>query len=354
MISRIRKATAVLTLGASLAGFSVPASAQEVKLIFNTFISHAHIWNADVLFPWLNDLSQATEGRVTFDVPPSTLAPPPAQYTSVVRGTFDGGYINMTFLENFAGLMQISALPRGTFSAEGNSRALWETYQEYFAPVGELDDVHLLALYVGLPGDLLLRDKSADQAGSIKGVKMYTIPGPSAKLMDAARAAVVAAPAVQAYEIISSGTVDAFAGLALFDFEAFNIYQYTKSAVLIPGGLSAPSFALFMNKDRWAEISEADQQAITAIAQDKLQTYVGAYDIASRKALENARAAGIEVIDAPDSLMEQFAPAADAMDEDWIAKAEAKGVDGRAALEFYRTKAREYSEELGAIVRASD
>ncbi|MFV0245259.1 MAG: hypothetical protein ACK5IB_09605 [Qingshengfaniella sp.] len=354
MISSLRKATAALTFGASLAAVTAPARAENVELIFNTFISHAHIWNAQVMFPWLDDLSEATEGRVTFKVPPSTLAPPPAQYTSVVRGTFDVGYINMTFLENFAELMLISALPRGTFSAEGNSRALWETYQEYFAPVGELDDVHLLALYVGLPGDLLMRSKGADEAGSIRGMKMYTIPGPSAKLMDAGKAAVVAAPAVQAYEIISSGTVDAYAGLALFDFEAFNVFQYTKSAVLIPGGLSAPSFALFMNKDRWAEISPEDQEAMMAVAQTKLQEYVGAYDIAQRAAVATARAEGIEVIDAPEALMTQFAPASDAMDEEWIAKANAKGVDGRAALDFYRAKAFEYSDALGSIVRARD
>lgn len=354
MFNQLRLGTAAAAISLSITGIATPSWSGNVEIMFNTFISHEHIWNKSVLFPFFEDVTEATEGRVTFNVPAATLAPPPAQYTSVVRGTFDAGYINMTFLENFAELMQISALPRGTFSAEGNSRALWETYNKFLAPAGELDDVHLLALYVGLPGDILSENGTIDEISDFRGKKMYTIPGPSAKLMDATDAAVVAAPAVSAYEIISSGTVDAYSGLALFDFEAFNVYQYTNSATLIPGGLSAPSFAIFINKDRWAEISPEDQETIMEMAQSHLIKNVSVYDVAARKALENARAAGIEVIDAPDSLMAELSPAADAMDEAWIAKAKQKGVDGRAALAFYRETARANAEKLDAIVTAGN
>lgn len=90
------------------------------------------------------------------------------------------------------------------------------------------------------------------------------------------------------------------------------------------------------------------------MAQSHLIKNVSVYDVAARKALENARAAGIEVIDAPDSLMAELSPAADAMDEAWIAKAKQKGVDGRAALAFYRETARANAEKLDAIVTAGN
>ncbi|MFV0245260.1 MAG: hypothetical protein ACK5IB_09610 [Qingshengfaniella sp.] len=345
MLRKFRQSTAVLLATLGL-GAALPAQGQEVEILFNTYASHGHPWNADVVFPWFEDVTKATGGRVTFNVPPASLAPPPEQYKGVVRGVFDAAYINLVFVQNFAELVQLSSLPLGTFSAQGNSRALWETYQEYFAEAGEFDDVHLVALYVGLPGDIMLRRKGTGVSGNFRGIKTYAIPGSAAQLLDGVGAAVVSAPGVQAYEVISSGTVDVYAGLALYDFEAFNVFQYAQKALMVPGGLSAPSFALFVNKDRWAALSPEDQQTVMDMAQSHLVPNVGAFDAYARQSKTHAEALGIEIDQAPDALMAAFRPSADELDAAWIAKAEAKGVDGRAALDFYRSRAKAYAEAL--------
>ncbi|MFV0384741.1 hypothetical protein [Paracoccus sp. (in: a-proteobacteria)] len=342
MARKISRIAAILT--ALACGAGTPVQAQEI--LFNTFAAHNHPWNADVLFPWFEDVTEATGGRVTFNVPPASLAAPPDQYKGVVRGVFDGGFTNLVFIRNLAELVQISSLPLGTFSARGNSRALWETYQEYFAGAGEFDDVELVALYVGLPGDIMLRSAALDIGDNFRGIKTYATPGAAAQLFDGVGAAVVSAPGVQAYEVISSGAVDAYAGLALYDFEAFNVFQYAEKAIMVPGGLSAPSFALFINKDRWAEISEADQQTIMQMAQSHLVPNVGAFDDYARQSQDHARDRGIEITQASDALTGAFRPHAGKLDEAWIARAEARGVDGRAALQFYRDRARQYAAEL--------
>ncbi len=42
--------------------------------------------------PWTDEITKATDGRVKFDIPTSSLAAPPQQMDGVVKGVFDMAY----------------------------------------------------------------------------------------------------------------------------------------------------------------------------------------------------------------------------------------------------------------------
>jgi TRAP-type C4-dicarboxylate transport system substrate-binding protein len=109
----------------------------------------------------------------------------------------------------------VAQLPFVNTTARGSSVALWRTYQKYFAKAKEMDDVHVLAMFVLPPGVFYGMKGPIDGMDKIKGRKIYALPGVPATMLEAAGAGVVAAPAARSYEIISGKTVDAFVGYSV-------------------------------------------------------------------------------------------------------------------------------------------
>ncbi|WP_323042279.1 hypothetical protein [Gemmobacter sp.] len=93
---------------------AAPASA-ETTIVFNNFLSpNDKLW-LDVMKPWIADVEKATEGRVKFTVPSSSLAPPPEILNSVQQGVADGAFQMVGFLREKHPELQMSLLPMSYF-----------------------------------------------------------------------------------------------------------------------------------------------------------------------------------------------------------------------------------------------
>lgn len=313
------------------------ASAQN-KVLFNIFLQRQVLVNQEIIMPWLEEVSKATEGRVVFEVPPSSLNAPQQQYEGVVKGMFDMSYMFNGFLTDRIKLTQVAQLPFVSTDPAANSVALWRTHEKFFAQANEYKDVHLLGLFVLPPGELFSMKDPIRNIEDLKGKKIYSNPGPHAQMLTEAGAAVVAAPAARSYEIISGGTVDAFAGYSSVEAGVFKTLQYAKSITEIPGYLNAPSFSLFISKKKWASISEKDRETITRMSGAALAKRFDAYTKAIAKQREENRKAGIQYVAASDKMVADLKRLAAPVEAAWIADTAKLGVDGKAALEFYRSE----------------
>lgn len=264
-----RSLAAALVACTSIAAVPLPAVAQT-KLLFNSFIPSNHPINTRYFKPWTDDIAKATEGRVVIDMPAASLAAPPQQMDGVEKGVFDMAYQFHGFLENKVKLTQLASLMGVNSTAKGSSVALWRTYEKYFKDANEYKDVHVLALFVLQTGTIFGMKGPVNSVADLKGVKVYALPGVAATVMASAGAGVVAIPAVRSYEIISGGTVDAFAGYSVLDASNFKTLQYAKHITDVPGGITAPSFVLFINKKKWSSLSAADRDAITKLSGEAL------------------------------------------------------------------------------------
>jgi TRAP-type C4-dicarboxylate transport system substrate-binding protein len=325
-------------LAAALLAAALPmGAAAQTTVLFNFFIQPSHPVNTRILKPWTEEITKATEGRVKFDIPPSSLAAPPQQLDGVVKGVFDMAY-QFHGLMPQAKLSQLPQLPGVNTTARGSSIALWRTYEKYFKQANEYKDVQLIAMWVGLPGPIFSMKGPLDNIGQFKGMKIYGLPGPAAKVLEGAGAGVVAAPAVRSHEIISGGTVDAFAGYSAMDASAFKTLQYAKHIVDIPGGLTSPSFAIFMNRKKWESISAQDRDTILKLGGEAFAARTAVYDEIESKVRAEA-AATTSIKDASPALTAEVMKLAKPIEETWIADAKSMGVDGAAALAFYRQEA---------------
>lgn len=321
----------------SLTALPLGAAAQSTSILFNFFIPPAHPVNTRILKPWTDDITKATGGRVKFEIPGSSLAAPQQQLDGVVKGIFDMAY-QFHGLMPGARLSQLPQLPGVNTTARGSSIALWRTYEKFFKGANEYKDVHLVAMWVGLPGPIFSMKGPLDEPAQFKGLKIYGLPGPAAKVLEGAGAGVVAAPAVRSHEIISGGTVDAFAGYSVMDANAFKTLQYAKHVIDLPGGLTSPSFAIFMNRKKWESLSAQDRETMTRMGGESFAARTVVYDEIETKL--RAEAAGISIKAAGPALTAEMERLSKPLIDAWIADAKAAGVDGAAALAFYREEAR--------------
>jgi len=330
-----RRTTLALLLAAGL-----PLAVQaETRILFNSFIQPLHPVNTRIFKPWAEDIAKATQGRVTIEMPASSLAAPPQQLDGVTKGIFDMAYQFHGFLAPRVKLTQLAMLPGVNHSAKGSSMALWRTYEKFFKSADEFRNVHLLGLFVFQPATIFSMKGPVGSAADLKGVKVFAVPGAPAMLMESAGAGVVAAAAVRSHEIISGGTVDAFAGYTVNDANAFKTLQYAKHVVDLPGGVTATAFALFINKKKWASIAPEDRDAITRLSGESLAERLGELDTLEAKVRAEAAAGGIRIQPASDLFAEEMRRLAAPLEQAWLADAKAAGVDGNAALAFYRQQA---------------
>lgn len=308
----------------------------QQTILFNNFLAPNDKLYTGVIKPWLADIERVTEGRVDMIEPASTLAPPPELLNMVQQGVADGGFIMVGFVRETNPLLQLPLLPNTNFSAEASSVALWRTYEQFFKGTNPLEGVELLGLVTVAPGHLYnMAEKPFESLEDLKNVKMWALPGLAADTMSALGTVVTPGPAVRMYEVISGGIVDAYCCINHESTEVFKVDQWLGASTEVPGGVFSPSFAFFIASDVWESISPEDQEAIRSVSGETMARRSATGDTFEAEARQRYIDGGGTVIEASEAFQAEMKTALDPIRETWIEKANALGVDGRAALEFY-------------------
>ena len=339
------KALALVALASmALSTFGTAATA-NTRIIVNCFWPPQHFVCTKVLPGWLDEVERVTEGRVRGNIPPKSVAPPPEQLASVEKGIVDASVqFNGLIGNRVNGALTAMQPFSGTFNGPAMTQAAWETRQQFYPD--EFDTVELLSQWVITPGRLFSNtDTPITTVDEFTSRKMWALPGPLANMAKGIGAAVVATPAVKSNEVIANGVVDSHMGLGGDAIQSFQVIPYTKSMTVFTQPIYTTTFSFVMNKDKWAEISPEDQEAIRAISQDKIgMVATGLWDSVSADVYSRFDELGISTHDADPALETTLREAAAPITAAWTEKANAAGIDGEAALAFYRQRVKELAE----------
>ncbi|MDP5220700.1 hypothetical protein Q5Y75_26280 [Ruegeria sp. 2205SS24-7] len=328
-----------LLMAAVAMTFSAGMADAKTRLLVNCFWPPKHFACSEVLPTWIEEVERVTEGRVTGIIPPKSVAPPPEQLASVEKGLADVAVQFNGLIQNRVTGPLVAMQPfTGTHDAEQMSRALWATNREYFPD--EFDTVELISQFVISPAELYSQnDTPINSIDELAGRKMWVLPGPLAAITKNLGSGVVSSPAVKSNEIISRGVVDGHLGLDPQAVKAFQLLPYTKSTTSFDTAIYSTSFSVFVSKEKWDEISPEDQAAIMSVSGDVLGVAFGArWNQAAEEAEASYEEAGITVVEADPAFAEALANASAFVTEDWIKAANETGIDGAAALEFYKAQ----------------
>ncbi|KEA63931.1 TRAP transporter solute receptor, unknown substrate 3 [Marinobacterium lacunae] len=325
-----------LTCSAVLALLAMGAQA-ETRLTMSSWLPAGHPLVKDVMQPWAANVERATEGRVKIVILPSALGHPKMHYDIARDGQADITYGAQGYTPGRFALYKMVEFPFAGDSAERTSVAYWKVYNDYLAKAGEHKDVKLLGLFTHGPGQIHNSKHSVNSAADLKGLKMRVGGGIMNDLASALGAVTLQKPSSSIYELVSSGVADG----TLFPLEsvaAFHIEDKTRYTTLVPGGLYNFSFFVVMNRDRFASLSKQDQEAIDSVSGEALARLAGrVWDQVDADGLNQLKANGNEIITADDAFIAEIREKSAPMEAEWLKEAQAKGIDGKVALDAFRT-----------------
>jgi TRAP-type transport system periplasmic protein len=329
MIS-FRKQIYVAVAGCALA---LSANAQA-PLTYSSWVPPTHhltIWQQN----WAADVEKATSGRVKFQGLPKAPAAAPGTFDAVRDGLVDLSYVTASYTPARHILPLMPELPGAGNTAEVNSVAYSRIHWKHFHKVGEYKGVKLLAVWTHGPGQMFTK-KPVAGINDVKGLKIRTGGGIAEAVANALGASAFVKPAPESYELLNSGVADGVF-FPLESIVSFKLESVLQQATIFPGGMYSSAFGFFMNEDKWNKISKQDQAIIEKHAFEYAARSNGkSWDAADQIGLNALTKAGVKIVKPDAALQAEVAKRSAPIIEDWIKKADAKGVNGKAILAEFR------------------
>ena len=320
--------------GLAGAALVLPAQAQTT-LTMSSWVSPQHHLSSIVLAGWAADVEKATGGRVKFQMLPKHPSAPPGTFDAVRDGLVDLSYVTASYTPVRHLMPLMPELPGMGDSSVVNSVAYSRIYWKHFHKLGEYNGVKLIGVFTHGPGQMFTK-KPVKSIADIQGLKIRTGGGIAEAVAKALGASAFVKPAPESYELLKSGVADG----VFFPLESvisFKLDSVITQATIFPGGMYSSAFGFFMNQDKWAKLPKPDQDAIEKLGYEHLARFAGnSWDVADQKGLEGLKKAGVPIVDADPALVAEVRKRSAPIIDDWIKKANAKGVDGAKILAEFR------------------
>lgn len=338
-------------IGVALALGLAPQSSHAAENILYNCFHPPQYYTCAVIYPEMaKRIKEATDGRVTLSTPPKSLAAANEQFQGVTNGVMDGATSFTPFIAAETAGMQLPVLPFvGRANAEAASRAMYKTYHKFFAgKPGEFEHVELIGIYSINGSDIWsINGKPILSVKDIADRKMFAVAGVAANVVKLTGSSVVAGPAVQMLESIANGVVDGYAGVTWDVLQDFNTGQYTKSGTFTDRKITQPTFAMFINKDKWNKISPEDQKAIHAALGEDFSAWIGKKtDENFDKARKKWMAAGVKTYDASPEFEAEMTKLSSPLVDAWKDKVKSMGIDGDEVIAHFE---KAYDDAVAAM-----
>lgn len=329
-----------LAAGVGALAMSVMANASvataDTTLTVASWAGPKHIMNSGV-FPWMNEKMQAcSNGSLSLKVE-FGLAPPPALYDTVRDGVADMTWIVHGYTPGKFVATKIAELPGLAGTSSKVSAAFQATHDKHLAAANEAKGVKVMANFVHGPG-MIHTTKPISSYKDVSGMKLRVGGGVANAIGTALGVAGVNVPAPKVYETIASGVAEG----VFFPMEtmyAFKVAELAKHTYRNTDGMYTTSFALMINDDSYDGLSAAHKKCVDDLSGVEMARKVGSFwDQADEIGLEKGLEMGLIITDASAEDRAYFKELTASIETDVIAEIDGRGVDGAAALAFFKSQ----------------
>jgi TRAP-type C4-dicarboxylate transport system substrate-binding protein len=323
-------------------GVCLASTANAATFRYSQWLPVGHFSQKGVMHPYFKDIEKATEGRVKIQPTAKGLGAPPRQYQLAVDGIADVAWGPHGYTPGVHPLSEMSELPFVTRSTEANSVAYWKVFKKYLEPGGMHKAVHTLMVHTHPAGHLYNTKRQIMKMADFNGLKIR-IPNRSvSEALKIFGAVPVAGPVTQIRNGLAKGVFDGtgFTDDAVMNFK---ITKFIKFATKFPGGLYNTSFFGVMNKKAWSKISKADQAAVMKFSGAAFSKRLGAeWDRQELIGTKKLTKDGVNYHTLAGDTLAQVKDKIAAFEQNWLDKANARGIDGVAALKMFRAEVAAY------------
>ena len=321
-------------------------SAQKVVLRYSNWVPSTHPIITHVIEPFAQDLKAATEGRVTIEVMPA-LGPPPGHFDLVANEVADMAFSVHGYTPGRFTLTELGELPFTHNHAVVNSLAYWNTYQRFMLEADEHKGVRLLGLWTNGPYQLTMRGHLLTSLKAVDG-KRIRVPGPLVEKVTTTLGMVpISSSVTDAYEQISRGVIQGMFQ-QLETVWNFKLAEHLTHISIVPGGFAHSSQYVVMSESAYQRLSKADREALDHLTGEALvRRFAEMWQAQEETAIGKLKEAGAVLFDVPDDVLAELGKALAFIEKEWVEAANGRGVDGAAALAFYRSEIARIAAELG-------
>lgn len=324
-------------IGLAAVAASAPVAAQ-VTLNASSWVPPSHPITATMLVPLCNDIDKATSGRVKCNILPKAPVAAPQTFDAVRDGLIDLSYTVHGYTPGRFVLTDAVEFPFMADTSEVMSVAYQRVYERMLAKADEHKGVVPLAMMTHGPGQIYHTSRPIGSLADLKGQKIRVGGGLINEITKSLGAVPLLRPAPEVFEILKTGVADG----VFFPKESVGSFKLTpvlKHATFVPGGLYNVSFVWMANPAKWSTIPAADMALIQPLLGEALSRRSGkAWDAADEKGVQAMKEANIPIQTASPAFMDEIRKATAPLEQAWIDKAKAKGVDGSAVLAALRAE----------------
>jgi TRAP-type transport system periplasmic protein len=310
----------------------------------------AHIWGAphaietQVVQPWAQKISEATDGKVKItSYPGQTLLKGPEIYEGVVNGVADIGISVYAYNAGRFPVVEAFLLPGVSWASAKASGAALQEGLEKLQPA-EIEDTHVLMNFATGPGHMLMK-KPVRSLADLSGLEIGATAGPRGDGLKLLGATPVVMPMPETYEAQSRGVIQGTVG----PYEAmkgFKLGDVTDSITKTPF-LYVNFFFLNVNKQKWDELPAEYQQIITETSQQHYEEVVlGLFDELNKEGLaEYTAAKDIEIIELSAEEQEAWKAKLQPIWDDYKKQLDSKGLNGEEIIATVQELADKYNQQ---------
>ena len=327
-------------LAAAAASLAAPLAVQaQTVWRYSNWLPPTHPVTDGVTRVWAKQVEEATQGRVKVEVI-APLGAPPAHLDLVRNGVADVANITTAYTAGRFVLLGGLEMP---FMSDRNSAmclAAQRTYDRFFKAANEFEGLKFGGIAIVGPYQIYTTKKQIGAIDDFRGQKIREAGGVTKAVVEALGATPFFAPAPQTYDVLSKGVGDG----VLFPPESipgFKVTSAVKYGIHVPGGFNQAVQALIINEAKWKALAPADQAAIEKLLGEHWSGLWGTlWDRTNAAAIETMKKEGVQLGDASPELLAEIRRRLARIETDWIAEAQKKGVDGKAALAYMRSEVR--------------
>ena len=311
--------------------FAFNASA-KTQFTYANFFPPTHI-QSQLAESWCKEVEKRTNGEIIIKYfPAQALTKAPQTYDAVVNGIAD---IGMTVLAYSRGRFPVASaidLPLG-YKSGVQATKVANAVLNKFQPK-EFNDTQIMFLHGHGPGLINMADKKVASLSDMKGLKIRTT-GASGRVIDALGGSPVGKGMGETYQLLQKGVVDG----SLHPLEANKGWKLGEVVKYVTESYPiayTTTFAVFMNKDKWATLTPAQQKTIKEINAEWADKHGEGWDSSDKDGIEFFKSKGGEFVSLSNEEIEKWKAAVAPIMDDYTKQVSEKGIDGKAVVDFIK------------------
>lgn len=313
------------------------AWAQDVTLRLHQFLPEQAPVPSQVLVPWMERVTEASDGRIAFEHYPAMQlgGRPPELVDQVIDGVADVVWTLPGYTPGRFPRSEVFELPFLMTDAESTSRALWQLFEDG-AFEDEFAGMKVLGLWVHGPG-VIHSDVPVTEVGDMQGLNLRTPTRVTGQLIGALGGNPVGMPVPQVAESLTRGVIDG----AIIPWE---VTGAIRSSELVSNHTEFPDEALYtavfllaMNQGVYDGLPDDLKAVIDENSGLEFSGNAGATTQAAdagprQMAVDN----GNNVIELTSEQAQAWKDAAQPTVDAWVEETTAAGLDGQGLLDAAR------------------